>query len=546
MHKLRGSQTWNSFPPTEAPEDAEQRSAANRAVAVSAVGLAITGALELTAAVLSGSVGLLGDALHNLSDVSTSIAVFVGLRYSRRAATPDHPYGFDRAEDLAGLGVALGIWASAVFAGVVSVHKLTAHGHTSHLEIGMLAAAIGIVGNQVVARYKKKVGTRIHSMTLVADAKHSWLDAIASGGALFGLVGVALGVDWADGVAGLLVTAFIVHVGWEVTSEVVGRLMDGVDPELVGCAALSVDGVEHVHVRARWSGALAPVRRRALRSRQLNSQPAFRDWFTPFPDDALGTSARGRGEESRRTEMSEQMSISLERNLSTSERPAPRRRVTLRVLATAVCIVAGYAAGMVAAKAAFGETPQDAASASAGAPAGFRTFVDAKDHFQIAAPSSWLTVDPAAPNINAAFQSLLRKSPRLAQVLGTSAGNLAARGVRFIAVDSTDVHDDEPPNVNVVVTSAPGFTVSDLSKLEAEVLAAYVKAGETVLGVRTVGFDHTTALQVSVITHVEVAGRERNIAATQYGLGANGTFYWISLTGSSPELGELAATFRIR
>lgn len=257
MHTLDETRSWNPFPPTEATEDAEHRAAANRAIGISAIGLAITGALELAVAVLSGSVGLLGDALHNLSDVSTSFVVFVGFRFSRRPATPGHPYGFDRAEDLAGIGVALMIWASAVFAGVVSVHKLSVHGGTSHLAAGMVAAGIGIVGNQVVARYKRKVGTRIHSMTLVADAKHSWLDAIASGGALLGLVAVASGVRWADGVAGLLVTAFIVHVGWKVTTEVVGHLMDGVDPEVVllaEAAALEVDGVEHVHVRARWSG----------------------------------------------------------------------------------------------------------------------------------------------------------------------------------------------------------------------------------------------------------------------------------------------------
>jgi len=257
MHKLHGSQNWNPFPPTEDVDDSEHRSAANRAIGFSAVGLFITGGIELAVAVLSGSVGLLGDALHNLSDVSTSLAVFVGFRFSRRHATPDHTYGFDRAEDLAGLGVALAIWASAVFAGIVSVHKLTEHGRTSHLAFGMVAAGVGIVGNQIVARYKRKVGTRIHSMTLVADAKHSWLDAIASGGALLGLLAVALGAHWADGVAGLVVTLFIVHVGYEVTHEVVTHLMDAVDPDLVDraeTAALTVDGVEHVHVRARWSG----------------------------------------------------------------------------------------------------------------------------------------------------------------------------------------------------------------------------------------------------------------------------------------------------
>ncbi len=257
MHLLATSERWDPFPPTRHVDDDAHRHAAYRAVGVSALGLALTGLVELGIAWLSGSVGLLGDALHNLSDVSTSLVVFVGFRLSKRSATPTHPYGYERAEDIAGLGVALVVWASALFAGFVSVNKLVEHGHTSHLGLGMAAAAVGILGNQLVSRYKRSVGHRIQSLTLLADAKHSWLDALASFGALLGLVGVAAGWHWADGVAGLIVTAFIVHVGWQVTSDLVAHLMDSVDAGLVARvehAALTIEGVAHVHVRARWMG----------------------------------------------------------------------------------------------------------------------------------------------------------------------------------------------------------------------------------------------------------------------------------------------------
>lgn len=257
MHLLAESQSWDPFPPARHHDDDEHRRAANRAVAVSAVGLGVTGLIEISVALLSGSVGLLGDALHNLSDVSTSVVVFLGFRLSRRSATPTNPYGYERAEDLAGLGVALAIWASAAFAAIVSVHKLTQVGHTSRLGWGMAAALLGIAGNQVVARYKGRVGRRIQSATLVADARHSWLDALSSAGALLGLIGVAAGLPWADAVAGLIVTGFIVHVGWEVTSEIVVHLMDGVEPRSLHVAeqaALQVVGVEHVHARGRWAG----------------------------------------------------------------------------------------------------------------------------------------------------------------------------------------------------------------------------------------------------------------------------------------------------
>jgi cation diffusion facilitator family transporter len=109
----------------------------------------------------------------------------------------------------------------------------------------------------VVARFKLIVGKRINSATMVADAKHSWLDALSSAGALAGLVGVAAGLKWADAVAGIIVTGFICHVGWEVSSDVAHRLMDGVDPEIITTAetlAAAVAGVRHAHTRARWTG----------------------------------------------------------------------------------------------------------------------------------------------------------------------------------------------------------------------------------------------------------------------------------------------------
>jgi divalent metal cation (Fe/Co/Zn/Cd) transporter len=108
-----------------------------------------------------------------------------------------------------------------------------------------------------VARYKLVTGKRINSATLIADARHSWLDALSSAGALAGLTAVAFGQPWGDPVAGLAVTAFICHVGYEVTTDVVRRLADGIDPAVIAAAenaAGSVAGVIHAHARARWTG----------------------------------------------------------------------------------------------------------------------------------------------------------------------------------------------------------------------------------------------------------------------------------------------------
>jgi cation diffusion facilitator family transporter len=241
----------------------EHRSLANRAVSVSAVGLGLTGAIELAIAILTGSVGLLGDALHNLSDVSTSAVVFFGFWVSKKPPTERYPYGYQRAEDLAGLGVALVIWVSALFAGYESVLKFIHGGGTTHLDFGIAAAILGISGNLLVARYKLSIGRRIHSSSLVADAHHSRLDAMSSAGALAGLLLVAAGFPIGDPIAGLGVTVLILHVGLEVTKDVMHHLLDGIEPEFiesVRTATSKTPGVTAITgVRARWTGRVIRV-----------------------------------------------------------------------------------------------------------------------------------------------------------------------------------------------------------------------------------------------------------------------------------------------
>jgi cation diffusion facilitator family transporter len=238
-------------------QERAHRRAANRAIVVSAVGLGLTGSIEFVIALVTGSVALLGDALHNLSDVSTSFVVFLGFWVSKRPASATHPYGYEGAEDIAGLGVAVVILASAIFAGVQSYQKLVSNSGTTDVRLGMAAAIVGMIGNLAVSRYKAHVAHQINSVTMQAEANHSWLDTVSSFGALVGLVGVALGYWWAYPIAGFAITLFIVHVFWQVSSEIVRHLTDGVETEHLEAARLAaagVPGLQNVLVRGRWMG----------------------------------------------------------------------------------------------------------------------------------------------------------------------------------------------------------------------------------------------------------------------------------------------------
>jgi cation diffusion facilitator family transporter len=229
-----------------------------RAVRISLLGLATTAAAQLIVFSVSGSVALLGDALHNLADSLTAVPLGLAFLVGRRPPSRRYVYGYGRAEDLAGLAVVGAIVASSVAAGYESVNRMLHPQHVQLLGAVAAAAAVGFLGNEWVARYRINVGRRIGSASLVADGLHARTDGLTSLAVLAGAAGVAAGFRLADPIAGLVITVAIVLVGREAARDVFRRLMDAVEPELVDrCASVlgAVAGVRAVgDLRLRWSG----------------------------------------------------------------------------------------------------------------------------------------------------------------------------------------------------------------------------------------------------------------------------------------------------
>ena len=128
----------------------------------------------------------------------------------------------------------------------------------SNLAAVAVAAVIGFIGNELVARYRIGVGRKIGSAALVADGLHARTDGFMSLAVLLGAGGVAIGWDWADLVVGLVITVAILAVLRGAAREIYRRLMDAVDPALVDQAEQtlrSTSGVLDVgQVRLRWIG----------------------------------------------------------------------------------------------------------------------------------------------------------------------------------------------------------------------------------------------------------------------------------------------------
>ena len=229
-----------------------------RAVKISLVALGVTAALQVVVVLISGSVALLADTIHNFADALTAVPLWVAFVLSGRAASRRYTYGFGRVEDLAGLFVIAMIALSAVLAGWEAINRLLNPAPVTNLGWVAAAGIIGFAGNELVAVYRIRVGRRIGSAALVADGLHARTDGLTSLAVVLGAGGVALGWPAADPIIGLVITVAILAVLRSAARDVFRRLLDGVDPQLVDTAErtlLTTPGVTGVRsMQLRWLG----------------------------------------------------------------------------------------------------------------------------------------------------------------------------------------------------------------------------------------------------------------------------------------------------
>ena len=240
--------------------DSELESSADgiRAVKISLLVLGVTAVAQIVVVVLSGSIALAADTIHNFSDALTAVPLWIAFALSTKAATRRYTYGFGRVEDLAGLFVVAMITLSAIIAGYEAIARLIHPRPIEHVGWVAVAGLLGFIGNEWVALYRIRVGRRIGSVALAADGLHARTDGFTSLAVLIGAGGVALGFPLADPIIGLVITVAILAVLRTAVRDVFRRLMDGVDPTLIDTAEAALaarPGVRSVRsVRMRWIG----------------------------------------------------------------------------------------------------------------------------------------------------------------------------------------------------------------------------------------------------------------------------------------------------
>ncbi|HLY94387.1 MAG TPA: cation diffusion facilitator family transporter [Gaiellaceae bacterium] len=175
-----------------------------RAVSVSLAILGVTAGAQLAIFILSNSVALLADLIHNFGDALT--AVPLGIAFLLRSA---------RGEQLAGLAVVLAIFVSACVALYETIMRLVHPQNLSHLWVLAAAGAIGFVGNEIAAQVRLRAGERLSSPALVADGKHARVDGFVSLGVVMSALVVSLGFRVGDPIVGLAITLVILKITWD-------------------------------------------------------------------------------------------------------------------------------------------------------------------------------------------------------------------------------------------------------------------------------------------------------------------------------------------
>lgn len=220
--------------------------------------LGVAAVTQLAVVMLSGSVAVLADTIHNAADACTAIPLGIAFVLMRRKPTARFTYGYGRIEDLAGVAIVVIILASAIAAGYEAARRLIEPQPIAALGAVAIAGVIGFVANEIAAFVRIRAGREIHSAALVADGHHARVDGLASLAVTAGAIAVKMGFARADPMIGLAIAGAILGIVWQSASAVFTRMLDGVEPNLVATmrdAGEQVAGIRGVlDPRARWLG----------------------------------------------------------------------------------------------------------------------------------------------------------------------------------------------------------------------------------------------------------------------------------------------------
>ncbi len=270
---------------------AEKQSAAVTSVFASG-GLLL---LKIIAAVVTGSLGIIGEVAHSLIDLGATIVTWFAVRVSDRPADEDHHFGHSKVESVAALAETGLLLVTAIGLGAAAIYRFWSNSHEvtfSWLAVGLLVLTIAVDFNR--SRMLNSAAEKTASEALAADALHFSMDMWSSLAVLLGLAGVALGYIWVDSVAALVVATFIAWSGIQLGIRTIATLVDQAPAGIaetvrqIADAHTGVLEVSRVRVRPSGSGIFIDLMVRVSRMMPLTSLTGMKKEIAEKISSAIG------------------------------------------------------------------------------------------------------------------------------------------------------------------------------------------------------------------------------------------------------------------
>jgi cation diffusion facilitator family transporter len=222
-------------------------------------------AVKLVAALLTGAVSMLSEAVHSATDIFASLMAYLGIRAASVPPDEDHPYGHGKIESLAGFGESIMVFGMVAYVAFESVMRLIKPEPIKEVSIGVIVMAVSIVVAFLASARAAKVGRETNSMALKSNAAHWMLDAVTSVAVLIGLlVYLVTKATWVDPVLGLGLSIWMFWGAVRLSREAFHELIDVVLPEaeirqIIGLIENDPDVLGYHRLRTRRSGELRHI-----------------------------------------------------------------------------------------------------------------------------------------------------------------------------------------------------------------------------------------------------------------------------------------------
>ena len=246
--------------------DADEREKSGRkAIIVGISGNAVLVIFNFIVGTLSGSTALIAESAHTFSDILDSSIAFIGFKIGLKPPDIEHPYGYGRAESLAGLITVIFLLIiafeilSEVYQKLLLGGGLAPPGWTA-----AIMALVGIIINFTMTNYMTKTGRKINSPAIIADAKHQRVDIFTCIAIFAGVVGSQLGMPILDPLVALFIVVLVLKTAFDVAKDNVNNILGKIPSEVIlndiKAAALSVNGTSGIHdIKVNYTGPYASV-----------------------------------------------------------------------------------------------------------------------------------------------------------------------------------------------------------------------------------------------------------------------------------------------